>query len=501
MNGRCCLHWAVCAVLCLAALTEVQAAQVVKGTLVASPAEAGFIRVEIDGKITAIKPSSDAKIMRGQVGKDIVDVNLREFAPGDHIVAIVKEDGFASSVKAFHGRVQGMLARVDGRKMTLADERTVMLAAQPQIVLPDGRTGTPADLKPGALLICRVNPITGQAWTVVATGNTKSEKSAATSQPEPDSKPKIRSVMYSAPDPLKAGDLLTVDLTGNPGGKASFEVKRLLPVTPMKEVSPGSYRAVVEVPRGKTVVGAPLIGRLAVKDEQAPPVQASRLITVIGGRAEDGQGTSLPPAKPAPKAASTPRPKPVSTPAAAQTASRLKASAPSTSETQIESDASTILLQPPVATEPEDETGPDVEVASISETLPVTIGAPTVVVPIEDADHPAPPAPRCEVKVMLTNPPEGATISRAILVRGAADPDSKVRVEITYNNGKTGILKLAGLAASQDLAVGSDGKFRMGPLPLEGPLATRGLVFTIKAYYPEREDHGTDMVKVVGGRD
>ena len=72
---------------------------------------------------------------------------------------------------------------------------------------------------------------------------------------------------------------------------------------------------------------------------------------------------------------------------------------------------------------------------------------------------------------------------------------------VTYNNGKAGILKLAGLAASEDLAVGNDGTFRMGPLPLEGPLATKGLVFTIKAYYPDRKDHGAAMVRVVGSRD
>ena len=103
-------------------------------------------------------------------------------------------------------------------------------------------------------------------------------------------------------------------------------------------------------------------------------------------------------------------------------------------------------------------------------------------------------------KVTLTCPPDGAKIEKALLVRGVADPDSKVRVTVTYTNGLAGILKLAGLAASQDVAVGNDGKFRMGPLPLEGPLATKGLYFTVKAYYPDREDHGTATVRVIGER-
>ncbi|MHB9037056.1 MAG: hypothetical protein ACYC64_10325, partial [Armatimonadota bacterium] len=58
----------------------------------------------------------------------------------------------------------------------------------------------------------------------------------------------------------------------------------------------------------------------------------------------------------------------------------------------------------------------------------------------------------------------------------------------------------AGEVASQMVAVGKNGEFRMGPIALEGPLATQGLEFTIKAYYTDREDHGTAMVKVIGAR-
>ena len=461
------LPGAVCALVLYAAAGGVECAQVVKGTLVSPPAEAGFIRVEIEGNTTAIRPSEGAKIMRGQIGKDIRKVSLQEFAPGDHIVAVVNQRGRATSLKAFYGRVQGTLAKLEGRTLVLQDERTVTLSASPQVVFPDGSIGKPGDLRPGMLVICRVNPLTHEAWTVVSVAAT------GTAVAEPASnKPEIRSVTYSAPSPLKAGDLITVDLAGTRGGKATFEVKNLIGAANMKEVSPGSYRAVAEVPSGKSVLNAPLIGRLSAGGLQAAPVQASRLVTVTQTTIEpvldNGSPTGAPTAsaQPATSAANPPVPRPE--PIAAR-------------------------ARPPAADTPETAAEPP-------EVVPVEVVIPAVAVPVRSATSEDDGLPRPAGKVVLTCPPDGAKIQKALLVRGIADPDSKVRVTITYTNALAGILKLSGLAASQDLAVGKNGEFRMGPLPLEGPLATKGLHFTIKAYYPDREEHATAVVRVIGER-
>lgn len=103
--------------------------------------------------------------------------------------------------------------------------------------------------------------------------------------------------------------------------------------------------------------------------------------------------------------------------------------------------------------------------------------------------------------IILTNPPDNAKIRQAILIRGKAEPDSTVTVIITYSNNMTGILKLSGQVASQNISVDKNGDFRMGPIALEGPMATPGLVFTIKAYYSDSNDHSTAMISVVGNRE
>lgn len=255
---------------------------------------------------------------------------------------------------------------------------------------------------------------------------------------KPAAKPKpalkINSVTFSAPVPLKPGDIITVDLAGTPGGKAAFSVKNFIPIVKMQELSPGSYHATVKVPKGRTARNAPLVGYLGYKDAQAAPVQAGRLVTLV-----DAEPTRLPAVKPENAAQ-----KPV----------------------------------PPAAPKP------------------VEIAAPVA--------PPAPAKPKPEAvspKIVLTSPVDGEIARRAIVVMGTADPGSAVRVSVTYSNGLAGLLKLSGEVASQNMSAGRNGEFKMGPIALDGPLATDGLRFTIKAYYPDRADHATAEVSVTGKRD
>lgn len=248
---------------------------------------------------------------------------------------------------------------------------------------------------------------------------------------------RINSVTFSAPAPLKAGDIITVDLAGTPDVRAAFSVKSLIPATRLKEVSPGSYHGTVQVPAGKIVRNAPLVGYLGNDTAHAAPVQAGRLVTVVESRVVE-EPSKLPVVRP------EPRTKPADPPPAAK---------------------------------------------------------PVVPDPPKPAPPPAPVAAVDKGKIVLTSPVDGATLKHAILVKGKARPGSVVRVVITYNNSLSGMMKLAGNVASQNLAVDKSGEFRMGPIALDGPLATDGLRFTIKAYYPDRADHGTADVTVIGRRD
>lgn len=444
---------------------EVFAARTVMGAVASVAPDGNYLRMDTDDGVLVVEPAGEAKITRGQIGMDLRSVKLNDLAPGDRLVVVVDQYGSATSIKAFFGIVKGNFGKLDGQKIYFSDGRTVPIHAQTQIVSSDGKPASLADIKKDSSLTCRINPITGKAWTVLVSSAPASAAKPVTSvlvkdNPEPKTlpvpssapvRPQIKSITFSAPSPLRSGNTITVDMTGTPGAKASLEIKNLVGVTAMKEISAGVYHIELTVPKDKVVVGAPLVGRLESNGLKAIPVQASRLITVESDNA------------------------PVVTIAKAE-----PADAPKPQQ---------------IKEKPE----PAISVAKV-EIQEVPKVAPQVIITApQPLDKPV-DQPKQNKNVTILTPVDGANIQRSITVKGKADPDEKLRVVVTYNNGLTGILKLAGEVASQLVAVGKNGEFTVGPFALEGPLATRGLEYTIKAYYPDRADHGTATVKVIGTR-
>jgi len=427
----------LCAIL-LSFGCSVQCAKVINGNLLSVGTQ--DLRIATDNATITLRPAVGSQLLRGQAGKELRSASLRDFAPGDRIIAIINQNGIVVSVKAFYGIVKGIVSKATADSLGFKDGRNVRLSTNAQVTLPDGNVGKSGDIKPGSQVICRVNPVTGIAWMVISGIPEKTPKAAlAKAKPElpiaakklqtvsqPAStltRPEIKSISYSMA--TTSSGLVTVNLIGTPKAEASFEIIGLIPLTQMVEEAPGVYKASVKVPAGKSAYNAPVVGRLTVGAMKAIPIQASKLFSI---------------SEPSKQVAAKPQ-------------VILAVSKP---EVKIETKV-----------EPKTETSVDI------------------------------PA---KVAITLTNPPNGAKIRQAILVRGKASPDSTVMLTITYANGMTGILKLSGQLASESIALGKDGEFRMGPIALEGAMATPGLMFTIKAYYPDRSDHTATLVTVVGDR-
>lgn len=433
------------------------AAQTITGTMQSGTHQAIIITADAGGKQQTIKPAAGAVIERGQIGKDPRKASLLDFAPGDQVVATVKQDGSASSIRAFYAVVRGTVSRVQGDKVILNDGKSVLLRPRVGVVFGEGRLGTASELKAGTMILCRLNPKTQQAWTVVAT-------EPAVVPVTPVVTPVITAITYSGPSPLKVKDWIRVDLEGTPGARATCQVKGLIPVTVMKEIEPGKYRAQVMVPGGKPVTDAAMIGRLTIGKFEAAPVQAAKLITV-------GPMTlPVPEPHPAPIATTPAEPAPAA------------AAATSTEPAQVEP-ASASAEPAPVATEP-------------------AAAAPAAVEPsAQPAEPPKPELPRIKAPVIVTAPANQTRVARAIMISGAAEPNSQVLVAVTYTNSLGGLLNISGQVSSQLLAADDKGQFAMGPIPLEGPLATKGLVFTISASYPDSNAQSASTVIVYGDRE
>lgn len=473
----------------IAACSVVQAAQIVKGTAISSTGKGIAVKPDDGGDVILLKPQSNANILRGQTGMELRKATVADISAGDRVIAVVNQDGQVPSIKAFYSVTKGTLSMREKGRLFFKDGRFIKIAPEARVVLAGGKVGKPEDLKPGSPLICSLNPTTEEAWLIVASEPISSNKTVAApkakelpvapvvlaakpndgkvttkvkgfaeisavpvypdakQKDEPATKPKIESVTYVGPSPLKARDWIRVDVVGTPNGRAICEVKGLIPRTVMKEIEPGKYRASVMIPSNKFVHNQPLLAHLTVDGVDAPTVQASKLITVEPPSAE-------PVSTPEPVVASAPAPEP------------LPAPVPEPTPVQEAPQA------PPPAPAPQ----------------------PTV-----EAQSPAPEKPKIKAPVVLTAPVMGSRILRTILITGTAEPGSSVVVTVSYTNGLRGLLNLSGQVCSQLVAVNSEGKFQVGPLPLEGPLATKGLIFTVKAYYPDSEQ-AASMVSVFGDR-
>ena len=397
------------------------------------------IKTDNDGKPMTIKPAPGAKIMRGQMGRDLRKAKLVEFGAGDRVVAVVSDKGAGTSIKAFYAISKGTVCSTKGDKAFFRDGRSVRLRPGMPVVFDDGKLGKAADLKPGCQLVCRVHPLTKQAWTVIAKRPKESKAAVAPVKPNvPLVKPVIKSVSYKSPETLKSKDWMKVEMTGTAGGRAICQVKGLIPRTEMKETAPGSYVAQVMVPGNKFAKNEPLVGYLSLNGLDASPVQAGKLVTVLAP-------TEVPPA---PIMAVTPEPE-------------------------------------PPAPQP-------VEVVTPPAPAPAPEPAPVV-------EPPKPEPPKVKAPVVVTAPSMGSRIQRTLVVTGTADPGANVMVTVTYSNGLGGILNLSGPVSSQLIAASGSGEFKMGPIALEGPLATKGLMFTVKAAYPDAAEQATE-VSVFGDR-
>jgi len=93
----------------------------------------------------------------------------------------------------------------------------------------------------------------------------------------------IRSVTDNFDRVLQPGDTLRVEMTGEPGGRASFSTGNLREV-PMREDQPGHYVAEYTIRRGDDIAGQPVAYHLAMPDGTRYEQASGRAIRIATGR-------------------------------------------------------------------------------------------------------------------------------------------------------------------------------------------------------------------------
>ena len=123
-------------------------------------------------------------------------------------------------------------------------------------------------------------PVRVQLTATDRAGNIEQTEWSFTIAPSTDL---IRSVTINPATALTPGDILTVVLTGTPGGKASFAIQGLAGFVIMRESRiPGVYFGTLTVASGLSVFEAPLLVTLE-RDGRRSTAAAAVGVTIIGG--------------------------------------------------------------------------------------------------------------------------------------------------------------------------------------------------------------------------
>jgi hypothetical protein len=94
----------------------------------------------------------------------------------------------------------------------------------------------------------------------------------------------IQSVTFGPNRPLRAGDVLTVVMVAEPGGRATFSVEGVVEGVPMAEQEPGRYVGTYTVRPGDNVVGAAVTVRIVRLNGETVTARASGGVVVATTR-------------------------------------------------------------------------------------------------------------------------------------------------------------------------------------------------------------------------
>jgi hypothetical protein len=236
------------------------------------------LTVRVNGQNTFVPVSPQTILLRSEDGQAASVVPLGQILPGDQVHVQRDGEGEIVSVTVTVGQVSGTV-KVIGRLpdgdsiITLNDGKAIELMPDAPVRMGGRRIGL-TDVLPDDKVVIRTNPVNGMGTGVaVVVGNNPNPT-------PPGVTPSVTSFTQDATRPLRAGDVLTATLTGTPGGQASFAIPGVVESVPMRETTPGVYTGTYTVPKGLTVAGAAVLGRVAVGGVSSPLIQAGQPVTV-----------------------------------------------------------------------------------------------------------------------------------------------------------------------------------------------------------------------------
>jgi hypothetical protein len=297
------------------------------------------LTVRVNGVVTSVPVGSgvlDGNTSVTTPGQPPQPVDMKAIAVGDQVTITRDPSGQVTAISTLHGAVRGTIKTISGkltngdRVITLNDGTIIQITAGAPVTMA-GRHITLGDVMNNEDVVIRTDPAGNRGIGIAVVtpddpnptppGDTPPASKPGPAPPAPNqggagagiaigagfSAPhlfgggapalrlaaqaqtvplpenvtvEIASFMDDAHGPMRAGNRLTVTLTGTPGGKASLAIPGIIEDFSLLEAKPGVYTGTFTLPKGTNVTGAAVLGRLTLQGVEAPMVQASDGLTV-----------------------------------------------------------------------------------------------------------------------------------------------------------------------------------------------------------------------------
>ena len=223
--------------------------------------------------VRTIAINSTARIiLQDVVAHTTVAGSLSDVQPGDALSATLEKDGSVKEIVDLFASRSGTIAAVTGNAFVLADGFVTTPNGAADLTI-NGQSAKLSDLRAGDKVTIRSNPETGEIKGIAVT-----RASEGTEQPA--GSVTIASFSISAARALHAGESFEAVLTGTPAGRATYDIGSYLNGLPMRETSPGEYRAAFKIPDGMNFTNVPVYGNLAVQNVSAQRFEAAHQLSV-----------------------------------------------------------------------------------------------------------------------------------------------------------------------------------------------------------------------------
>ncbi|MGC1984089.1 MAG: copper amine oxidase N-terminal domain-containing protein [Candidatus Cybelea sp.] len=240
------------------------------------PVAGGFARfgtvvaVDVLSNPPTITLGSNGSVKTVPVGAnaaiDVEDVNvgvttpgeLGDIRPGDFARIEMQKDGRVQRVVDEYGSRNGHIIAIGSGQFVLDDGQVISAGRTTEISL-NGKAASYTDLRPNDQVSVRYNVETNEVRSVLA-----SRKVVSAAQ-----RLQISTVQAQPDRPLRAGDMIRVELHGTPGATGTFDIGSDVTNQMMRESPGGVYTGSYVIPRGANFDDVALIGRLSSGDETA----------------------------------------------------------------------------------------------------------------------------------------------------------------------------------------------------------------------------------------